>query len=139
METIKEYAQRVGLTTEVVRDRGAQIEDGWEHHAYVLRLSIDDRSMETPWKQGYGVEAHPTDVPWDVLGSLVLDAHGALNVRFGDEDEGEWFARWAGEYGYDEDSRKAYATFQRVREMTDRLRVLLGDDFEYVLTEVDVG
>lgn len=35
-ETIAEYVERRGITCEVVRDRGAQVEDGWEHHAYVV-------------------------------------------------------------------------------------------------------
>jgi hypothetical protein len=137
METIKDYAERVGLTAEVVRDRGAQIEDRWEHHAYVLRLGIAFRSMETPWKQGYGISTHPTDVPWEVLGLLVMDARSFVDTRFPDEDDLEHFARWAGEYGY-EDQHKAVTVFRAVRDLTNALRILLGNDFDYVLGEVDV-
>lgn len=136
METIKEYAERVGLTAEVVRDRGSQVEGGWEHHAYVLRLTIGDRSMETPWKQGYGIETHPTDAPWAVLASLVMDARSYEDTRFPDEGELEHFVRWAGDFGY-EDMHQSAPVFLEVRDHAALLRDFLGDDHGYVMSEVD--
>lgn len=93
----------------------------WEHHAYVVRLSRGDRSMEVPWRAGIGITDDPTAA--DVLEALLSDAASIENAR-GD------FEEWAPELGFDPDSRRAEAIFQRATKQTDELRELLGDDFD---------
>jgi hypothetical protein len=67
---IKQYAKKNRISAEIVRDRGHQVdESGWEHHAYVLRLTRDDgalsrRMEDVPWMQGLGIESSPVDEPW---------------------------------------------------------------------------
>lgn len=66
----------------------------------------------------------------DVLDCLASDAGGYENAR-GFED-------WASEYGYDTDSRKAYATFETVEEQAKELHRLLGTGaFNQLLWEVE--
>jgi hypothetical protein len=127
-ETMADLVTRYGFRVEVLRDRGAQLDDsGWEHHAYELRVHFDKidgaPSLDTSWRQGYGIEEHVTDRPDSVLDCLISDATSA------DED----FDTWCGEYGYDTDSREAYATWEACRRIHDRLVKILGE------TEFDVA
>lgn len=128
METITDYVERRGITCEIVRDRGAQVEDGWEHHAYVVALVMPSgERIETPWKQGYGVEESPSDRPDSVLDSLVRDATV------------EPFEQWCDEYGYDHDSRKAYATWEACNAVAMPLAAFLGggEELDYLQFEVE--
>jgi hypothetical protein len=103
--------------------------DGWQHQAYVVRLSYEGRSLETPWRAGLGITEDPTAA--DVLGSLLMDASSYENAR-GFED-------WAGDYGYDTDSRNAEETYNAVGEATEALRQLLGDDYETAIDPPDLA
>lgn len=53
-----------------------------------------------------------------VLGCLASDCAGYENARS--------FEDWASEYGYDTDSRKAFATYEQVREQHEAMERLLG-------------
>jgi hypothetical protein len=121
-ETMAELVTRYGFRVEVLRDRGAQLDaDGWEHHAYELRCHFDKigtTTLDTSWRQGYGVEEHVTDRPETVLDCLISDISSA------DQD----FEDWAADYGYDTDSRKAFATYGECRRLRDRLAEILGED-----------
>ena len=57
----------------------------------------------------------------DVMGCLCADASGYDSART--------FEEWAGEYGYDTDSRKAESTYRTIGEQAKQLRHLLGDDY----------
>ena len=106
---------------EVVESLGLQTDaDGWQHYAYVVRLARGDESMTIPWRQGTGITESP-DVA-SVLDAVLSDAAGFVNARD--------FEEWAAEYGYDSDSRKAYALYQQVDEQTEQLRDVLGEDFD---------
>ena len=93
----------------------------WEHHAYVVRLSRADRSMEVPWRAGIGITDDPTAA--DVLEALLSDAAAIENARGS-------FEEWALDFGFDPDSRRAERIFQKATEQTEQLRKLLGDDFD---------
>ena len=98
-------------------------EQGWEHHAYTLRVYYGDRYMDTPWKQGLGITDDP-DIE-SVLESLASDAAGYVNAQD--------FEDWASEYGYDTDSRKAFALYEEVGRQTDNLRGMLAEDFDAIV------
>lgn len=117
-ETMQEAATRLGVTVEITKDRGIQRDaQGWEHHAYLLTVTFGSgASIVTPWSQGLGIESSPTEEPATILDSLVQDCT--------DED----FDTWADEYGYDTDSRKAYATWEACRMVAARLIATLGED-----------
>lgn len=123
-KSIEKYVQEHNIKVEVTRERGAQVDkDGWEHHAYVLRLVWDDGSRsrfmdDVPWKQGYGVESVPQDEPARVLDALVSEA-----MAYADATD---FADFAATFGYDEDSRKAYEMYMQCGEIHKRLATFLG-------------
>lgn len=91
----------------------------WQHHEWTVELQYDGRTMELPYYTGE-LAGEPTAA--DVLGCVLLDASGVVR--------GQTFDEWAADYGYDTDSRRAEALYRRVVEQTDRLRELLGDEFD---------
>ena len=123
-KSIKSYIKDHNIRVEITRDRGAQVDaDGWEHHAYVLRLIWDDGSQsrfmeDVPWMQGYGVESSPVDEPATVLDALVSDANAY--------DSAGSFEEFCEEFGYDTDSRKAEATYRACGEVSKKLATFLG-------------
>lgn len=130
MEGIAQYVKRRGITCEIVKDRGAQVEDGWEHHAYVVALVLPTgERIETPWKQGYGIETSPEDTPERVLDALVRDSTDADTP----------FEEWCAGFGYDTDSRKAHATWEQCAEVAMVLGAFLGgsDELDYLRYEVE--
>ena len=124
MTTMKQYTKQHNIRVEVVRDRGAQVDaDGWEHHAYVLRLIWDDGAMsrrmeDVPWMQGYAIETVPQDEPWSVLDALVSDASAY--------DQADSFEDFCEEFGYDTDSRKAEQSYRQCGEISKKLAAFLG-------------
>jgi hypothetical protein len=87
-------------------------ESGWEHHAYVITLTNrDGDTVEVPWRQGLAVDNTPvaTDVLW------------ALGRECATFDQAPSFDEYADEFGYDTDSRRAYAEFEAVRAQRERI------------------
>lgn len=132
-QTIEEWAHEHGVRVEIERDRGAQVDDrGWEHHAYVLTLHVGEHSQAgIEWRQGYGIEDSPTDRPESVLDAVVSDALAGS----------ESFSDFCDNFGYDEDSRKAYATWQQCARYAEWVPALLGgqDVFDHVAYNVQRG
>jgi hypothetical protein len=78
--------------------------------------------MTIYFSMGFGLKgAEPTLA--EVLDCLASDAAGVENAQ-GFED-------WAGEYGYDSDSRKAERTFRVCEKQAERLKQFIGDDATY--------
>lgn len=85
-------------------------DDGWDHFAW--ELTVTNRYAEYnnpgaeyvfPYMQGVGHTKKPTLT--DLMSSLLSDAQTVL-----DRD----FAEWAGDLGYDEDSRTAEKLYQQI-------------------------
>lgn len=64
-------------------------------------------------------QLHPAEVMW----ALCQDVSGA----------GQLFEEWAAGYGYDTDSRKAYATWEAIEHTNRKMRHLLGSNFDAVV------
>lgn len=133
---IKQYVKKNSIRVEVVRDRGTQVEDGWEHHAYVLRLVWDDGSQsrfleDVKWSQGHGVQSVPQDEPAQVLDALISDANAY--------DEAQSFEDFCATFGYDEDSRKAEKLYRECGEISKKLAAFLGgrDELERVTYKIE--
>lgn len=92
---------------------------GSNHWKCVLRCGR--RSMTVPFSQGPAICREPTAE--DVLDCMSSDASGYENARS--------FEEWAGEYGYDTDSRKAERVWNAVERQSKGLRRLLGSDEAY--------
>ncbi len=98
--------------------------DKWQQEAnpWTITLRYRRRQMRVNYWTGQGITTDPSAV--DVLESLCMDASGA----------DQSFDEWCSDYGYDTDSRKAERTYRSVQEQTRRLRRLLGDDFDEIVS-----
>lgn len=76
------------------------------------------QSMRVHFSQGAAHTKAPTLA--EVLSCLASDASGIENACS--------FEDWAGDYGYDADSRKAEKTYHICQEQAEDLRNLLGHD-----------
>lgn len=106
----------------VQREATAAERDTWTDDAshWTVHLSYQGRRIAVPFHMGSAHRGEPKAA--DVLSSLILDADGIANARD--------FADWCSEYGYDSDSRKAERTYKRAQELSERVRRLLGDEYE---------
>jgi hypothetical protein len=85
---------------------------------YRVTIKAAKSRMTIPFSQGYGIKHEPELS--SVLDCLASDASGFENSRS--------FEDWAGDYGYDTDSRKAERTFMAVGKQSAKLKALLGED-----------
>jgi hypothetical protein len=112
------------LTAEITledegRESPCEPGENWEHQKWAVTLRYDGREMVTPFYTGM---LHGEPKASDVLESLLSDAGGYANA--------DSFEDWASDYGYDPDSRMHERTYKAVGEQTDKLRHLLGGDFD---------
>ena len=113
---IEKHSIRAGQQYQGKVDR-----DGWECRVYrvtLMKATDDMLGVTFPFYMGMGLKGMPNAD--DVLDSLASDAVGIESAPY--------FADWAGEYGYDDDSIKALDTYKQVQEFTKTLRAFLGDD-----------
>jgi hypothetical protein len=89
--------------------------DGAFHHKVTLKRG--PKRFSTYYSMGSRLP-EPPDV-MEVLDSLASDASTYENCR-GFED-------WAGEYGYDTDSRKAEKIYNQIGEVARKLKSFLGE------------
>lgn len=123
MRKLRSRIEDDGITAEAVMTDAPRWADDRRSDGtnwYRVTLAYDGRTMTVPFGMGSAL----TDDPGadDVLNCLASDASGYENARS--------FEEWAGEYGYDTDSRKAERTYQQVKEQTEQLRRFLGDQFD---------
>lgn len=92
------------------------------HFDYSATLSHGTVSMTfcyhtgSGWKQSDGTIQRPTLA--DIMQSLMLDAMAGQYK----------FEEWASEYGYDEDSRKAFKIYEECLRIGNRVYKMLGKD-----------
>lgn len=98
-------------------------DDDWDHLSWSITLAFQGRTMETKFHTGLGIVGEPTI--GDLLSSLALDASSVI--------DGQSFEEWAGDFGYDTDSRKAERTYRACKAQAEKLEGLLGEDFLHVL------
>ena len=83
-------------------------------------------SEEFPYHQGPGIQGDPE--PRELLSCLASDA------TLGDQA----FSDFCAELGYDEDSRKAHATWEACKASAEKLQAVFGSRFEeFTTTEWD--
>ncbi len=123
--TIKEFIAKHGITilSAYTGYRPDLTEDDdWaaDAHHYKCTLTYKPgkkaRRLTVYFSMGSAHTANPT--AYDVLTSLQLDA-GAL---------GQGFEDWAGDYGYDVDSRKAERTYRACVRSARKLRRFMDND-----------
>ena len=138
--TITDYVNQQGITAKITTDRGMQIDEsqkstyspnGWEHHAYRVRLNRPDgtRTPTFDWMQGAALTESPEDQPDRILDNLISEAWSYMEARS--------FEEWAADFGYDTDSRKAEKAYRECGKVAEWLDKFLGGDLEEVATEYE--
>jgi hypothetical protein len=94
---------------------GIDYDGEWEHHRYTVRLIRDTGSMTVPYRMGMAHDDEPTI--HDVLQSLQSDARIVIYDDFDDV------------FG-DMPFSKARKLADQCEKQTERLRRILGDDWE---------
>lgn len=94
--------------------------------AWTCTLSYCDREIEVPFYMGKG---HLGEEPQlnDVLYSLFMDAM-AVGMSFED---------FCFEFGYDNDSIRAFKTYDACVKMGKELNYLLGEDYDAISDELE--
>jgi hypothetical protein len=122
----------------------------WEHDAWeIVFAKSGANSLRVPYKTGIGHRKAPA---WDrsiyarspktafdrrqleVSGRPVApDAADVLHSLTMDDTRGESFRDWCANYGYDDDSRRALATYELCQRQTDDARRFFGrETFERI-------
>lgn len=124
MITLSDFIDRCDLTmTYEETDVNPNIDDmpsGSRHYMCTLTretLAYGTKTMKVPFSMGPALKREPTLE--DVLDCLRCDA-----LSFEDSRD---FERWAREFGYDSDSRKAEKIFRAVENQSKRMRAFLGN------------
>jgi len=109
-----EYAALNWHGTKVHGGHLAQDESGWGHRAYTIEFAPPCKAHAFfDWKAGTGIKGKPN--PAEVLGRCCADYLSAAGVSF---------AGFAAEFGYDEDSRKAFRVYEECQQIGPRLQKL---------------
>ncbi len=85
---------------------------------WAVALRLRGRRLTTKFYQGTAHTKPPTAA--DVLACLISDASAGAQS----------FEGFCGEFGYDEDSRKALSVYKACKSMKPRIERFLGDAFE---------
>lgn len=96
--------------------------DRMDHWRCTLRYK--GRSMTVTFSKGEGHHGAEPTID-EVLECLVEDARSW--------ERSTSFEEWAGEYGYNTDSRKAERTYRAVKREAEGLRRLLGTEYDAIL------
>ena len=130
MQTLDSIIRELGITATAEwtdRNPNMDVED-MDHWKVTLRRKNPRRQMTVYFSMGYGHNGSEPTVE-DVIDCLASDASGYDNAR-GFED-------WAGDYGYDADSRKAERIYRAVERDAARLHRFLGVDYDRVLYDTE--
>jgi hypothetical protein len=108
--------------------------DGWEHYAYAVVLTFQGRTMSSPFKCGSG-HARKSRVDYGTTREAMIpvppSAADVLYSLISDSDAcDKAFEEWAGDLGYDTDSRKALATYLECQRLGREVRAFLAGDYD---------
>lgn len=119
------------INADVNGDGWHKDKDGWEHHRYRVVLAVDGRAMTVNFRQGMGVDDDPDALR--VLESVFADTIDMVELMER-ADQGEAFEEWAGNVGYDPDSREAERLYRACGDQALELRKLVGHEGWVALT-----
>ena len=92
-----------------------------ERTHWTVTLTCNSQTVESPYNMGSAHDKPPS--AQDVIWALALDAQAGTNT----------FEEFAGDFGYDTDSRSAFATWEQCRDIELRLRRMFGEKFDALL------
>jgi hypothetical protein len=120
--TLQAFARkhRLRMTADLTDRNPHMADEEWARTAMHWKCTLQRGRLRMTvfFSQGPAVAREPTLE--DVLDSLGSEAAGYLNA--------DSFESWAGEFGYDPDSRRAERTYRAIGEEVEDLRRLLGDE-----------
>lgn len=119
---IRELTNRLTLKCKPGARLPLEKQDEWQRKAngYSCTLTYQGRRLTTDYFMGTGIDHPPrTD---ELLSSLLLNAQTAENARD--------FENFCSDLGYDTDSRQAEKIYKQCLNIAERLRRLLGDDYD---------
>jgi len=120
--TMKQFINwyRIKIESEYVDSNPNMQDDGhrMNHYKVVLTARIDGKRKQftTYFSMGLGLSGDPD--AGSVLDCLASDSSGI---------DGQSFEDWAGDYGYDTDSRKAERTYNACVTQAAKLKKFLGE------------
>lgn len=118
MATLKHLIEEKNIRADVTY--GAEYNENFPNSdGWTVTLKCQRRQMTVPFYTGMGSTNDP-DAEM-VLECLLSDASVEYNRSFED---------WAGDLGYDTDSRKAEKIYKACLKIAKKLHALLGDDFD---------
>lgn len=126
--TTKQFVKKHGITAvSEYTDHNKLIEGNhYNHYRTTLHRQTADgrpKRMTITFSKGIGLTGEPTAT--EVLECLIMDAN---TLKYS-----PWFEDWAGDLGYDTDSRQAERTYKAVQWQTLKLKRFLGGHFEEAL------
>ena len=104
-------------------DQKAHERMGLDMTPWTVTLRYKRRKMTVPYFTGSAITREPDAA--DVLDCLLSDASGY--------DAARGFEDWCADYGYDTDSRSAEHTYQQIERQSKKLRVFLGDLYDFAM------
>jgi hypothetical protein len=116
----KNFAQEHGIHADVEHvDSNPNMEDARDGaHHYKVTLRRGKARLTVPFTMGAAHTKPPTAI--EVLGCLASDAQTMVNCQD--------FEEWAGELGFDKDSRKSEKTYNACLRQTEKLKKFLGEE-----------
>lgn len=119
-QSLKSLCNSVKISSKFGASLAWDKQDSWQQqaHGYTVTLRYQGRQMTTDFWLGPAISGEP-EVE-NVIDCLLSDAMGS----------DQSFEEFCAEFGYDTDSRKAEATYKACKKSGEKLRRLLGDDFE---------
>ena len=127
-ETIAEWIERTGAArTGAKRRKDNPNAVGFlagSYHWTVTMRSGAGAKMAVPFTKGPGLGPDTPELA-DVLGCLVSDARPIV--------DGATFGDWAGDFGFDTDSRRAERIYTACQRQTAELRTWAGPDFDSLM------
>lgn len=129
MQTIHEFIVKHGIRMKCrTATSNPHMEGGDRMDHWKCTLTRGRSRMGVTFSMGSGHNGREPKVA-DVLSSLALDASGYENNKD--------FESWAGEYGYDTDSRSAHKTFNAVKKEVAKLKKFVGSAYDELLYETE--
>jgi len=117
---MKTFITKNGITIKATRrNDNPQMEDSAHMDHWDAVLAMGGESMHTYFSMGSGHNGKAPEAA-DVLDCLASDASGIENAQP--------FEDWAGEYGYNEDSRKAEKIYYTCITQSKVLKSFLGNE-----------
>jgi hypothetical protein len=121
-KSLSELVEQYGITFKATFKGESEAEPDssgrrWRRNDYSVTLKMGQKTLRTKFFTGF---AHKSPTAVDVLYCLISDAQVGVDT----------FEDFCSNFGFDTDSRKDHAIWQKCRKMAPKVRKFLGEHFE---------